>query len=85
MCLLFTWLMIKWKSCSKVCWIFQQLLQQNRMAKFNMFFHGCCAIIFMVCNEALLTSCAHGQYFKKSCFIVANNASHNWFLERLIG
>jgi hypothetical protein len=31
----------------------------------------------MVCNEALFTSCAHGQDFKMSCFIVADNAFHN--------
>jgi hypothetical protein len=42
-----------------------------------MFFHGYYAIRFMVCNEALPTSCAHGQEFKKNYFTMANNAFHN--------
>jgi len=31
----------------------------------------------MVCNEALPTSCAYGQDFRRSCFIVVDYAPHN--------
>jgi hypothetical protein len=37
----------------------------------------------MVCNEALPTSCAHGQDFKRSCFTVTNNASHNFVFRKV--
>jgi len=82
---LFTWLTIKWKSWSKVCWIFQQFLQQSKMVIFNMFFHGCYAIRFMVCNGALPTSCVHGQDFKRVVSLWQIMHLIILFLERLIG
>jgi len=36
-CPLFSELMMKWRSWGKVCWVFQQFLQQSRMVKFDMF------------------------------------------------
>jgi hypothetical protein len=83
MCPLFIELVIEWRSWGKVYWIFQQFFQQSRMVKFNMFFHGCYAIRFMVCNEALPTSCAHGQDFRKNYFTVVDNAPHNLVFKKV--
>ncbi len=48
------------------------------MFQFNVFFHGCYAIRLMVCNEAFVTSCVHGQDFRNSCITMAYNITlHN--------
>jgi hypothetical protein len=37
----------------------------------------------MVCNEALLTSCADGEKFMRNYFTVANNAYHNLVFKKV--
>ncbi len=55
------------------------------MFRFNMFFHGCYAIVLMVSNEAAPTFCVHGQDFKKGCVIVVNYTCHDLVLRKVNG
>ncbi len=53
------------------------------MMRFNMFFHGCYAIKFVVCNKDFPTSSAHGQDFKWNYITMANNTSHDLILKKI--
>jgi hypothetical protein len=59
------------------------IMLKNTLVKFNMFFHGYYAIKLMVCNEAFLISCAHGQDFKTSCITMAYNTPHDLVLRKV--
>jgi hypothetical protein len=60
-----------------------KIVLTNSNVRFDMYFHGYYAIRLMVCNEALPTSCAHGQDFKSNCIIVTYNTFHNLVLRHV--